>query len=177
MNMLHVNFQELYERHLCRHSQWGLNVQHLVSVAGIYLSLLGIIYSLLPWEWLLVGLALPYLAILVLNVPARVFAVTVVVVALLYAALFSMPELPWWIFAIAIVVFHRLQVWSHRIFSAEKDMTEFDQKYKKGFALFVVLSFYELPLLLNYLAFEALGKREDRTCDGKGPVPVFSERS
>jgi hypothetical protein len=177
MNMLHVNFQELYERHLCRHSQWGLNVQHLVSVAGIYLSLLGIIYLLIPLEWLLVCLALPYLAILGLNVPVRVFAVAVVVVALLYLALFSMPELPWWVYLIAIVVLHRLQVWSHRIIRAEKDMTEFDQKYKKGFSLFVVLSLYELPLLLNYLAFEALGKREDRTCDGKGTVPVFLERS
>jgi hypothetical protein len=154
MNVLRVNFQELYERHLCRHSQFGINVQHLVSVAGIYLSLLGIIYFLLPFEWLLVSLAVPYLGILALNIPTRVFAAVTVIIALLFAAQFTLPEVPWWIFLIAIVVLHRLQVWSHKIYTAERDMTEFDSKYKKGLALVVVLSFYELPLLLHYLIFD-----------------------
>jgi hypothetical protein len=33
-------------------------------------------------------------------------------------------------------------------------MTEFNQKYPKGPTLFVVLMFYEVPTLLNYLVFE-----------------------
>ena len=45
MNPFRVNFQELYARHLCRHSQYGINVIHVAAVFGIYLALAGI-YSL-----------------------------------------------------------------------------------------------------------------------------------
>jgi hypothetical protein len=33
-------------------------------------------------------------------------------------------------------------------------MTAFNRKYRKGPVLFVLLLFYELPLLLNYLLFD-----------------------
>ena len=39
MNIFRVNFQELYRRHLCRHSQFGLNIWHLIAVAGILIGL------------------------------------------------------------------------------------------------------------------------------------------
>jgi hypothetical protein len=38
-------------------------------------------------------------------------------------------------------------------------MTAFNAKYRKGPALFVLLSLYELPILLNYLVF---GRRDWR---------------
>ena len=38
MNVLSADFQELYERHLCRHSQFGINVAHLACVVGTYLA-------------------------------------------------------------------------------------------------------------------------------------------
>ena len=42
MNILRINFDELYRRHLCRHSEFGINVLHIVSVWGVYLSLLAV---------------------------------------------------------------------------------------------------------------------------------------
>src|SRR5262249_16120982 len=42
MNILNANFDELYERHLCRHSQFGINVQHLAGMTATYLALFGI---------------------------------------------------------------------------------------------------------------------------------------
>src|SRR5262245_23722654 len=89
MNMLQVNFQELYERHLCRHSQFGINVNHLVSVGGTYIALFGVVYWIFGTEWALAMLAMPYLAVLAFNIPASVFAATVVALALLYALSFS----------------------------------------------------------------------------------------
>ena len=45
MNILRINFYELYQRHLCRHSQFGLNLWHVLSVYGVYFS----IYSLVAF--------------------------------------------------------------------------------------------------------------------------------
>jgi hypothetical protein len=157
MNVLSVNFQELYERHLCRHSQLGINVIHLAAVVGTYLALYGLLYGLVPSAWALVGVAVPYLAVLAVNVPGRVFLVNVLFIALLFAAFFALPRLPFWAYLVAIVVCHRLQSWSHKVYSKERDMTAFNKKYQKGFVLFVLLSVYELPILLNYLFF---GRRD-----------------
>jgi hypothetical protein len=32
-------------------------------------------------------------------------------------------------------------------------MTEFNRKYSKGSVLFIILLFYEVPIVLNYLVF------------------------
>jgi hypothetical protein len=164
VNVLSADFHELYERHLCRHSQFGINVAHLACVVGTYLALYGLLFCLfravLPLpvsEWALAAVAIPYLAILAANVPVRVFLVNVLFLGLFFAAFFAVPEVPVWVYAVAVVVFYKLQAWSHKVFSKEKDMTEFNKKYPKGFALFVLLSIYELPILLNYLFF---GKRD-----------------
>ena len=49
---------------------------------------------------------------------------------------------------------HKPQAWSHKVWAVERDMTEFNKRYPKGPVLFVVLLVYEVPLLLNYLAFD-----------------------
>ena len=49
---------------------------------------------------------------------------------------------------------YKLQTWSHKIYNFKKDMTEFNKKYPKGVTLFLLLSLYELPILLNYLCFD-----------------------
>jgi hypothetical protein len=177
MNVWSANFQELYQRHLCRHSQFGINVIHLAAVIGTYLALYGLIFGLIQsigyvlaangtvshgWEskWLLLAIAVPYVTILALNIPAKVLLATVVCLGLFLAAFVALPALPmWalWTYVVAILLCYKIQAWSHKIYDKEMDMTEFNKKYPKGFPLFVLLSIYELPILLNYLFF---GKKD-----------------
>ncbi|MBV9124880.1 MAG: hypothetical protein JO112_16115, partial [Planctomycetes bacterium] len=124
LSLWHIQFPELYERHLCRHSQFGLNVNHLVSVAGTYLALMGIVFWLSGSWWVLAGIAVPYLALLVVNVPFRVWLATVAFLGLLFGLFSLLPQLPIWVYPIAIVVFHRIQIWGHKVYTMEKDMTE-----------------------------------------------------
>jgi hypothetical protein len=173
MNVWSVNFRELYERHLCRHSQFGINVIHLAAVVGTYLALYGILfglvqglghvlasaglaYGLLESKWVLVPITVPYLVILAVNIPVRLFLATVMFLGLFFVAFVALPQLPiWaiWAYLVGIVVFYKIQAWSHQIYNKEKDMTEFNKKYEKGFHLFILLSIYELPILLCYLVF------------------------
>jgi hypothetical protein len=152
-----VDFHELYQRHLCRHSQYGNNVVHLASMVGTYWALYGLVYLLVPWTWAVLALALPYVLILAATVPPRVFLLTLVFLALFFAAFFAAPPWPWWCYLVAIPVFYKIQQWSHKWFSRESDMTEFNKKYPKGLGLFLLLSVYELPIQLNYLVF---GKKD-----------------
>ncbi|HEY7328191.1 MAG TPA: hypothetical protein VH592_11145 [Gemmataceae bacterium] len=154
MNPFKVNFQELYERHLCRHSQYGINVIHAAAVLGIYLALAGIIFWIVGTEWLLLFVIIPYLVVVASNVPWRILLGTVLFTVLFLALFLYVPKLPWWVYVLAIPVFYKIQAWSHKVYNVEKDMIEFNKKYKKGFALFVLLSIYEIPLLLNYLIFD-----------------------
>jgi hypothetical protein len=154
MSLVSVNFQELYARHLCRHSQYGINVIHLATLVGTYLALFGIVSWLFGSWWPLLAIVVPYLLALVFNLPVRVFLVLLVFTATLLALFFAVPELPVWVYPILIYAFYKLQNWSHKLYTVEKDMKEFNKKYPKGFALFILLSLYELPLLLNYLVFD-----------------------
>src|SRR5262249_8874723 len=95
-----------------------------------------------------------YLAVLAPNVPPRVLAATTVFMALFVAAILWLPPLPWWAYAVMVPVFYKLQSWSHRLWNVERDMTEFNLLYPKGGVLFVVLLFYEVPIVLNYLVFD-----------------------
>jgi hypothetical protein len=97
---------------------------------------------------------LPYFANLGFNVPPGVLLASVVFVVAFFALFFAVSPLPLWLAVLLIPVCHVLQNWSHKIWTRERDMTEFNKKYKKGWALFVLLSFYELPLLLYYLIFD-----------------------
>ena len=165
LSVLRLDFQDLYARHLCRHSQFGINVAHLAALFGTWWAVYGIVWWLVraawgvvPAGWVLGALAAAYLAVVATNVPLRIVVVTVLflvffIVACL-AAFLELPELPVWVYLILVPVFYKLQSWSHRLFTVERDMTEFNRRYPKGPALFVVLLFYEVPLVLNYLVFD-----------------------
>jgi hypothetical protein len=168
MNIFKVDFQELYERHLCRHSQPGINVAHLGSVAVTYFGAFLLISHLLSWHgspawlwWLLPAALVPYFAVLARNLPARLVGVTVLAFALLLLAVYWVPPLPTWLAlplsAALIALGHKSQAWSHRVWTKELDMTDFNKKYQKGLMLFLLLAVYELPILLNYLVFAGRG--------------------
>jgi hypothetical protein len=165
LNLLKVNFQELYERHLCRHSQYGLNLAHLATVVGCYLGIFGLLAWPLESPWVLAAVPLPYFAVLAFNVPLRVLLASVVFVTAFFAFFFAVSPLPLWLAVLLIPLCHLLQSWSHKVWTRERDMAEFGKKYKKGRTLFVLLSFYELPLLFNYLVFD----RKNWSA-GRGPV-------
>jgi len=154
MNPLKVNFPELYDRHLCRHSQFGINVIHILAVLGIYFCLYAIVYRLTGLTWPLLAAAGVHLAILALNLPLRVLGGTLAFLAVVVALVIALPTLPAWAYALAIYPFYKIQAWSHKVYNVERDMTEFNKKYQKGFALFLLLSIYEVPILLNYLVFD-----------------------
>jgi hypothetical protein len=161
MNLFRVNFRELYQRHLCRHGQFGLNVEHLVTVVGTYLAILGMIYWVSGSTWWAPLLPVPlYLALLFPSLPPRLTAVLVLFLAVLFGLLFLMRfalPLPAWLNAFNVVIIfllYKVQAIGHRVYTEEKDMTEFNRKYPKGISLFLLLSLYELPLLLNYLVFD-----------------------
>jgi hypothetical protein len=157
MNLLSVDFQELYQRHLCRHSQFGINMAHLASVLGTYVIVGSLVYALAAPTWTLLALVVPYLAILAFNIPLRVFLLNMVFIGMLLLVCWTLPPFPVWCYPLLLLLFHKLQAWSHKIYRRETDMTEFDKKYPKGITRFVLLSIYELPLLLNYLFF---GKKD-----------------
>lgn len=154
MNLLNVNFQELYRRHLCRHSEFGINVLHLVAVAGIYLALYGIAFALPGAPWIVGSVLAIYLIILALNIPVRLWIVNALAIFLLLTLFLSLPTVPVWVHIGLIFVWHRFQNWNHKVFHKEHDMQEFSDKYKKGPVLFLLLAVYELPILLNYLMFD-----------------------
>ena len=158
MSLFRVEFPELYARHLCRHSQFGINVVHLVAVFGTWLSLYGIAFWLLSWVpeagWVLIALAATYLLAIAPNVPFRVWLVTGLFIALILFSCLELAMVPVWLFALLLPVWYKLQAWSHKVWDVERDMTEFNAKYRKGPLLFAVLTIYEAPILLNYLVFE-----------------------
>jgi hypothetical protein len=163
MSLLKVNFQELYQRHLCRHSQWGINVIHLATVIASYLAIFGILAKLVEPEWILLAVPVLYFSALAFNIPLRVLVTSLIFVVLFFVLFFSLPEsttmglsasTTFLLYLLIIVLSHQVQNWSHKLFPIARDMSEYDQKYKKGPALFVLLSLYELPILLNYLVFD-----------------------
>ena len=44
MSLPIVEFDELYARHLCRHSQFGINVTHLAALFGVWFGVYGLVY-------------------------------------------------------------------------------------------------------------------------------------
>src|SRR5262245_4573362 len=139
LSLLHLDFRELFARHLCRHSQFGINVAHLAALFGTWYAAYALVYWWCRVEWVPVALAGAYLAVLAPNIPVRVLAATGVFLACFVAAVILIPELPFWVYLVMIPVFYKLQSWSHRVWTVSRDMTEFDRVYPKGFPLFVVL--------------------------------------
>jgi hypothetical protein len=157
MSLLGAEFPELYARHLCRHSQFWLNVNHLIAVIGTWLGLYGVagwllgLLSVAPW--LLVVPAAAYLLVIAGNIPLRVLVATAVFIALLLGTYLAVP-MPVWVYLLLLPVSYEFQQLGHKIWNIEHDMTEFNAKYRKGRLLFVVLTVYEAPILLNYLVFD-----------------------
>ena len=150
MSLLLVEFNELFARHLCRHSQHGVNVVHLIALFAIWYAVYGLLYWLVDIEWVLAIPTLIYLAAVAPNVPVRVFVACAVFLALIIAAALYVPA-PWWAYLILLPVSYKIQAWSHRFYTVEFDITEFNKKYMKGSILFVVLLIYEVPIVLNFL--------------------------
>jgi hypothetical protein len=153
VNLVRVEFNELYSRHLCRHSQFGVNILHLLALFFVWFGVYGILYRVTRTPWVPVGMAATYVACIAPNLPGRVLVVTALFLALFLLGLLGLPMLPVWGYAALIPVFYVFQNWSHRVYHHERDMTVFKRKYAKGPVLFVLLLFYEVPLLLNYLVF------------------------
>jgi hypothetical protein len=158
MRLLLVEFNELYDRHLCRHSQFGINVVHLISLFAVWYAVYGLLYTMLSLtglavaEWLIAVPALIYVAAVTPNVPIRVLGATGLFLGLIVASAVFV-RAPWWVYLIMIPVFYEIQSLSHKVWTVAADMTEFNKKYAKGKVLFVVLLIYEVPIVLNYLLF------------------------
>jgi hypothetical protein len=154
MNPLRVDFAELYRRHLCRHSQFGINVLHLIGVAGIYVALYAIAFALPGSPWI-IGMALAaYFVLLAVNIPTRLLLANMAFIFLLLALYLALPPISVWVYVVTILAWHRFQIWNHKVYDKEHPMDEFEEKYQKGPLLFALLSVYELPILLNYLVFD-----------------------
>jgi hypothetical protein len=157
MSLVFVDFAELYARHLCRHSQLGINVAHLAALFGVWWSVYAAAFALTGEWWVPAALAAAYLASLVPGAPVRVLAATGLFLAALVASVVFLPTLPAWLFWVylpPIPIFYKLQAYSHKVWDVARDMTEYDRKYTKGAVLFVVLLFYEVPIVLNYLVYD-----------------------
>ena len=153
INLLSIEFEELYQRHLCRHSQIGINVIHLITLLGIWYSAYGIIYWMIPSPWIMVALGIFFFILVVSSLPILVLTATMLffigVCLLVYYA-----SLPWiWSYLVILFTSHKIQQWSHKIYKLENDMTKFNQKYPPSNLLFFVLLLYEVPIVLNYLIF------------------------
>ena len=153
-SLINVEFPELYARHLCRHSQFGINVAHLAALWGTWYAVYALLQGLFHVEWLPIALAAAYLAVVALNAPLRVCIATALFLAVFVATVLWLPELPFWVYLLMIPLFYELQSWSHKVFTVETDMTEFNARYPKGPVLFVILLIYEVPLVLNFLLFD-----------------------
>lgn len=179
MNPLTANFSELYQRHLCRHSQFGINVWHFAALVGTYTGLFQLAYLLLGTWWVAPGIAIPYLIVIIPNIPFRLTCVVIAFLAAFFAVLVMIPP-PWaWVDVVLLIFCYWVQNRCHRWYPVEFDMTRFKQKYRKGPALFVLLTLYELPIQLNYLAFPSTrrpdGDRPGQTPTGCVPADGFDE--
>lgn len=155
IDWLRIDFADLYARHLCRHSQFGINVSHLAALFGTWFGVYALVYFLAgQLLWVPVAMACAYLAVVAVSAPVRVCVATAAFLVLFVAAVIWIPELPLWVYVIMIPLFYKLQSWSHLIFRAATDMTDFNRRYPKGPVLFFILLVYEVPLVLNYLCFD-----------------------
>jgi hypothetical protein len=157
LSLISIDFNELYARHRCRHSQFGINVVHLLALTGIWYGVYAALFTLTGTPYVPIGQAIAYFAILAMNTPLRVLVVVAIFLSLLVAAVIFVPgpaQWAFWIYLLPIPIMYKLQNWSHTVWNVERDMTEFNSKYTKGSVLFVVLLFYEVPIALNYLALD-----------------------
>jgi hypothetical protein len=155
LSLWRVDFPDLYARHLCRHSQFGINVVHLAALFGVWFGVYGLVLSLTRLEWLPIALAVAYFGLVALSAPVRVCLATAAFLTVFVAALWWLPELPAWAYLAMIPACYEVQSLSHKVWTAAADMTEYNKRFPKGATLFVVLLIQEVPLCLNYLLFDS----------------------
>lgn len=162
LSLLHVDFNDLYARHLGRHSQFGINVGHLVSLYGLWFGAYAALYQAVliravPSGWLIiVAPAATYLAIVAINAPFPVDLATAAFLAIFAASVLALPRLPGWTilaFLIMVPIFYKVQSWNHKIWTTAAEMTEFNKRFPPGRALNTILLLYEVPICLYYLVF------------------------
>jgi hypothetical protein len=158
----HVDFDELYARHLGRHSQFGINVAHVLALYGLWYGVYAAVDqaarhlgvpTTLP---ILALMAAVYLAVVSLNAPLRVLLATGVFLAVFVASVWALPTLPAWSIALLLLMvpaFYKFQSTNHKIWTAAADMTEFNMRFPPGRDLNLILLVYEVPICLNYLLF------------------------
>jgi hypothetical protein len=149
-----IDFADLYARHLCRHSQFGINVVHLAALFGLWFGVYGFFYQLTGIWWLPTVLAAGYLGLVAVNAPARVSVATALFLCIFVATVIWTPPLPLWVYLLIIPVFYKLQSLSHKLWTASTDMTDFNRRFPKGRALFIILLINEVPICINYLLFD-----------------------
>ncbi len=166
LSLRHVDFDELYARHLGRHSQFGINVAHVLALYGLWFGVYAALdqaarqlgaLTTLP---ILAAMAAAYLAVVGLNAPLRVIAATAAVLAVFVASVLAVPTLPAWSivgFIAMVPAFYKFQSWNHKIWTSAADMSEFNRRFPPGRDLNLILLVYEIPICLNYLLFH----RED----------------
>ena len=161
-SLLHFSFDDLYARHLGRHSQFGINVAHLGALYGMWFGAYAAIYqtALLvgtPAAWgIVVALAVSYLALVSVNAPYQVCLATAAFLTIFVASVLALPELAVWsiiLFLLMVPIFYKLQAWSHKVWTTAADMTEFNRRLPPGRTLASILIFYEVPTCLDYLLF------------------------
>jgi hypothetical protein len=162
LSLLHVDFDDLYTRHLGRHSQFGINVAHLAALYGIWFGIYAVILQAtlllgVPASWpIILAMATSYFIMVAINAPFRVCLATAVFLAFFVASVLALPRLPGWSilgFVALIPACYKIQAWSHKIWNVAADMTEFNKRFPPGRALSFILLIDEVPICLNYLIF------------------------
>jgi hypothetical protein len=162
LSLLHVDFHDLFARHLGRHSQFGINIGHLACLYGLWFGAYAALYQVIlmmgvPSGWLvIVALAATYLAIVAVNAPFPVDLATAGFLAIFVASVLALPRLPGWTivpFLLMVPLFYKVQSWNHKIWNVAADMTEHNRRFPPGRTLTWILLLYEVPVCLYYLLF------------------------
>src|SRR5262249_3394404 len=86
LTLSRIDFPAVSVRHLCRHSQVGINVAHLAALFGVWFGVYRLIHALVRVDWLPVALAVAYLALVAVHARVRVTLATAAFLALFVAA-------------------------------------------------------------------------------------------
>jgi hypothetical protein len=162
LSLLHVDFQDLYSRHLGRHSQFGININHLAALYGLWFGIYAAVYQTvlslgIPSGWLIiVAMAVGYLGLVATNAPFHVSLATAAFLAVFVTSILALPRLPVWsipLFLVLIPISYKFQAWGHKKWTVAADMSEFNKRFPPGRALNFILLIDEVPICVNYLVF------------------------
>lgn len=162
LSLLHVDFDGLYTRHLGRHSQLGININHLLALYALWFGIYATITQTarlagLPAWWAIpVGLATGYLAVVSLRSPLSVTLATAGFLALFVASVLAIPPMPAWAIPLLLLLIpagYKFQSWGHKAWTTAADMSDFNRRFPPGRDLNLILLFYEVPICLKYLLY------------------------